>query len=62
MLYTSAIYLYMGVNIYTTTADKNTLDEAPSAYKPKVEIVRLIDPTVKILFFMSPKMNIKSGE
>lgn len=52
----------MGVNIYTTTADKNTLDEAPSAYKPKVEIVRLIDPTVKILFFMSPKMNIKSGE
>lgn len=49
-------------NIYTTTADKNTLDEAPSAYKPKDEIVRLIDPTVKILFFMSPKMNIKSSE
>lgn len=49
-------------NIYTTTADKNTLDEAPSAYKPKNEIVRLIDPTVKILFFMNPKMNIKSGE
>lgn len=31
------------------------------AYKPKDEIVRLIDPTVKILFFMSPKMNIKGS-
>lgn len=49
-------------NIYTTTADKNTLDEAPDAYKPKDEIVKLVDPTVKILFFMNPKMNIKSGE
>lgn len=49
-------------NIYTTTAGNSTLDEAPSAYKPKDEIVKLVDSTVKILFFMNPKMNIKSGE
>lgn len=48
--------------IYTTTADKNTLDEAPGAYKPKEDIVRLIEPTADILYFMKPKMNIKSAE
>lgn len=45
--------------IYTTTADINTLDEAPSAYKPYEEIIDLIKPTVDIMFLMKPKMNIK---
>lgn len=48
--------------IYTTTADASTLDEAPEAYKPKDEIVKLIEPTVDIKFFMKPKMNIKAQE
>ena len=48
--------------IYTTTADEKTLDEAPDAYKPKDEIVKLIEPTVDIKFFMHPKMNIKAQE
>ena len=48
--------------IYTTTADEKTLDEAPDAYKPMEEIVKLIEPTVNILFFMKPKMNIKAKE
>jgi RNA-splicing ligase RtcB len=48
--------------IYTTTADKSTLDEAPGAYKPMAEIVELIKPTVDIKFFMKPKMNIKAAE
>lgn len=48
--------------IYTTTADASTLDEAPAAYKPKDEIVKLIEPTVDIKFFMKPKMNIKAAE
>ncbi len=48
--------------IYTTTADIKTLDEAPDAYKPMDEIVKLIEPTVNILFFMKPKMNIKAQE
>lgn len=49
-------------NIYTTTADKSTLDEAPEVYKGKDEIVGLIEPTVKVLFFMKPKINIKASE
>lgn len=49
-------------NIYTTTADASTLDEAPSAYKPKDEIVKLIEPTANILYFMKPLMNIKAAE
>ena len=48
--------------IYTTTADEKTLDEAPDAYKPKDEIVKLIEPTVDIKYFMKPKMNIKAAE
>lgn len=49
-------------NIYTTTADATTLDEAPNAYKPYQEIVKLIEPTVDILYFMKPKINIKAAE
>lgn len=48
--------------IYTTTADEKTLDEAPDAYKPMDEIVKLIEPTVDIKYFMKPKMNIKAAE
>jgi RNA-splicing ligase RtcB len=48
--------------IYTTTADKNTLDEAPDAYKPYEEIVKLIEPTVDVLYLMKPRMNIKAAE
>jgi len=46
--------------VYTTTADASTLDEAPAAYKPYKEIVKLIEPTVSVLFMMKPKMNIKA--
>lgn len=48
--------------IYTTTANRETLDEAPEAYKRKDEIVRLIEPTARILFFLVPRMNIKAAE
>ena len=48
--------------VYTTTADKTTIDEAPNAYKSMDEIVKLIEPTVDILFFMKPIMNIKASE
>lgn len=49
-------------NICTTTADSSTLDEAPSAYKSKDEIVGLIEPTVNILYFMYPRVNLKASE
>ena len=48
--------------IYTTTADSNTIDEAPNAYKPYEEILDLIEPTVEVQFLMKPKMNIKASE
>lgn len=48
-------------NIYTTTADNTTLDEAPNAYKSMDEIVKLIEPTVDIKYFMKPRINIKAS-
>ena len=48
--------------VYTTTADASTLDEAPEAYKPYEEIVKLIEPTVSVLYMMKPRMNIKAAE
>jgi len=49
-------------NIYTTTADSSTLDEAPNAYKPMEEIIKLVEPTLDIKYFMKPKLNIKAAE
>ena len=46
----------------TVDADKKTIDEAPNAYKPMEEIVRYIEPTVNILYFMKPMMNIKASD
>ena len=48
--------------IYTTTADASTLDEAPQVYKPMEEIVKYIEPTVNILYFMKPMMSIKASD
>lgn len=48
--------------IYSTSVCKNTLDEAPDAYKPMEEIVKLIEPTCDILYFMKPKINIKATD
>lgn len=45
--------------IFSTSIGEGTLDEAPEAYKPMEEIVSLIEPTVKILSFVNPKLNIK---
>lgn len=48
--------------IYSTSVCQNTLDEAPDAYKPMEEIVKLIEPTCDILYFMKPKINIKATD
>lgn len=48
--------------VYTTTADASTLDESPAAYKPYEEIIKLIEPTVSVLYMMKPRMNIKAAE
>lgn len=48
--------------VYSTTVCNGTLDEAPMVYKPMEEIVRLIEPTVEILYFVRPRINIKATD
>lgn len=50
------------INVYSTTVCEGTLDESPMAYKPMDEIVRLIEPTVEIMHFVRPKINIKATD
>ena len=46
--------------IYTTTANAETIDEAPDAYKPAQEIVELLQPTVDIVERIVPVYNFKA--
>lgn len=45
--------------VFSTSVCQSTLDEAPAAYKPMEEIIAQIEPTVRILTIVSPKLNIK---
>lgn len=45
--------------VFSTSVCQGTLDEAPEAYKPMAEIISQIEPTVKILTMVKPKLNIK---
>ena len=47
--------------VYTTTANVNTLDEAPGAYKDKDVIIANIKDTVDIIEFVKPFYNFKAG-
>ncbi len=47
--------------IYTTTATKDTLDEAPGAYKDKDIILQNITETVDIVEMIKPIYNFKAG-
>lgn len=46
-------------DIYSTSVCEGTLDESPMAYKDTQTILREIEPTCKILFFMKPVVNLK---
>ena len=48
--------------IYTTTLSKDTIDEAPMAYKPMEEITKHIGETVEILNIIKPIYNFKASE
>jgi len=48
--------------IYTTTANAETLDEAPMAYKDKDIIIENIKETVDIIEMIKPIYNFKAGE
>jgi len=47
--------------IYSTTINKNTLDEAPFAYKPMDEIIANIGETAEIVETIKPLYNFKSA-
>ncbi len=48
--------------IYTTSVRKETLDEAPMAYKPMEEIISHIKDTVDIVHTLRPIYNFKAAE
>jgi len=48
-------------DIYTTTANLNTIDEAPDAYKNTQMIINSIKETVDIIDFVKPIYNFKAG-
>lgn len=45
--------------VYSTSVGRGTLDESPMAYKDPKEILSLIEPTVKVLYFIRPVINMK---
>ena len=49
-------------DVYSTSVCRGTLDECPMAYKDTQEIISLINPTVDILFFVVPTINIKATD
>jgi len=48
--------------IYSSTVNKSTLDEAPSAYKPMEEIIANIGDTADIVTTIKPIYNFKAAE
>jgi len=48
--------------IYSSTINKSTIDEAPSAYKPMEEIVANINDTADIIERIKPLYNFKAAE
>lgn len=47
--------------IYTTSVNKDTLDECPMAYKNKEDIVKYIEDTVEVVETIKPIYNFKSS-
>ncbi|MGL4820155.1 MAG: RtcB family protein, partial [Bacilli bacterium] len=48
-------------SVWTRSVSAATLDEAPEAYKPMLEILRHIDDTVDVLEIIKPVYNFKSS-
>lgn len=46
--------------VFTTTANEETLDEAPGAYKPALEIIDALSPTVEVSERLMPVYNFKA--
>ncbi len=50
------------INVYTTSVNKDTLDECPMAYKDMTDIVNNITPTAEIIKVIKPIYNYKAQE
>ncbi len=46
--------------VWTSTVSKNTLDEAPAAYKPKGEVLKYIGESVEVSDTLQPVYNFKA--
>jgi RNA-splicing ligase RtcB len=46
--------------IYTTSVNRNTIDESPMAYKPIEEILRYVEDTIDIVEIIKPIYNFKA--
>lgn len=46
--------------IYTTSVQRDTIDESPMAYKDPMEILEAVKDTVEVLYFVKPVINMKS--
>lgn len=46
--------------IYSTSIGKGTIDESPMAYKETAEIVKLLEPSCEILYFIKPVISMKA--
>ena len=55
-------YIKSMEGIYSTSVNKNTIDESPMAYKNMVNIVANIGPTASILKIIKPVYNFKAAE
>lgn len=51
-----------GAGVFTTTANSDTLDEAPGAYKDKEVILSCIGDAVDVIDFIRPVYNFKASE
>lgn len=49
-------------NIYTTSVNEETIDEAPMVYKPMEEIIEYIKDTVDVVKIIKPIYNFKASE
>lgn len=55
-------FQYSMRGVWSTTVCKETLDEAPQAYKPSKEIIELIEPAVEIVEVLKEVYNFKAAD
>ncbi len=49
-------------HVYSTSVNKETLDECPMAYKPMEEILQNIEPAARVVHVIKPVYNFKAAE